>query len=168
MVDGDGDSDTSNTATVTMSVVAVNDPPTADAITDPDTVLEGNTDTHNVAVTSINAIEAGQTVTVTATESDSSLFSITPTVSNASDGTLACPSTSCAQTYLMVLVRVMAVLHRSQCIRFSLSSYCDMTTDSGGWTLIANISDDGDDVWSEFMPASDAGLWKYRYIGHIQ
>ena len=34
-----------------------------------------------------------------------------------------------------------------------------MTTDSGGWTLIANISDDGDDVWSEFMPASDAGLW---------
>ena len=57
LVDGDGDSDTSNTATVTMSVVAVNDPPTADAITDPDTVLEGNTDTHNVAVTSINAIE---------------------------------------------------------------------------------------------------------------
>ena len=32
-----------------------------------------------------------------------------------------------------------------------------MTTDSGGWTLIANISDDGDDVWSG--PASDAGLW---------
>ena len=45
LVDGDGDSDTSNTATVTMSVVAVNDAPTADAITDPDTVLEGNTDT---------------------------------------------------------------------------------------------------------------------------
>jgi hypothetical protein len=34
-----------------------------------------------------------------------------------------------------------------------------MTTDGGGWTFIANISDSDDDSWSEFMPEQDTGLW---------
>ncbi len=37
--------------------------------------------------------------------------------------------------------------------------WCDMTTDGGGWTFIANISDSDDDAWSEFMSEQDAGLW---------
>jgi hypothetical protein len=37
--------------------------------------------------------------------------------------------------------------------------HCDMSTDGGGWTMVSNISDTGSDVWSQFMPAQDTGLW---------
>jgi hypothetical protein len=37
---------------------------------------------------------------------------------------------------------------------------CDMSTADGGWTLVANISDAGSDVWSQFMPSQSTGLWE--------
>lgn len=36
---------------------------------------------------------------------------------------------------------------------------CDMTTDGGGWTHIATISDSDTDVWSRLNPSQDAGTW---------
>jgi len=38
--------------------------------------------------------------------------------------------------------------------------YCDMTTDGGGWTYIANISDAGNDSWSQLNDPSNSGLWE--------
>jgi hypothetical protein len=37
--------------------------------------------------------------------------------------------------------------------------FCDMTTDNGGWTYIANISDSDADKWSTFYPEQDTGIW---------
>jgi hypothetical protein len=37
---------------------------------------------------------------------------------------------------------------------------CDMETNGGGWTFIANISDAGTDVWSQFNPTQDTGIWQ--------
>lgn len=112
------------------------------------------------------AVAEGATWTCTATADDSSnssSASVSVTIGACPEGLYsACPGTSCAQLLADGWSVGDGVYWLQPASSAPYEVHCDMTTDGGGWTLVATISDDGVDTWTwtgrERFGASPAAL----------